>query len=88
MCGPSGPKLDYRNLESFPKFEDRMRLLVLYRMNENGVYNLSVPSCPFWEMSSSKWQIPNTILGDKVARCSIGVVRSVVQVVQNWITGI
>ena len=43
---------------------------------------------PFWLMSSSKRTVPDPTLADKVARCSIGVVRGVVQVVQNWFTGI
>ena len=36
----------------------------------------------------SKKPVPDPILGVEVARCSIGVVRGVVQVVQNWFTGI
>ena len=33
-CGPIIPKLHYRNSESVPKFEVRVRLPVHYRMSE------------------------------------------------------
>ena len=38
------PKLVYRNSESVPKFEVRIRLTGLYRMSEDGVYLSSAPS--------------------------------------------
>ena len=45
-------------------------------------------SCRLWTMSSSKRPIPDLILVVEMACCSIGEVRGVVQVVQNWFTGI
>ena len=65
-----------------------MSLLFLYLRIEEGVYPSSVPSCLFLRMSSSKRPDPDIILGFEVIRCSIGVVRCVVQVIQNWFTGI
>ena len=56
-------------------------------MSEDGVYPSSF-LLPFWRMSSSKRPVPDPILGVEVALCSIGVVRGVVQLVQNWFTGI
>ena len=41
---------------------------------------------PFWKISSSKRPVSDP-LGVEVAHCSIGVVRGVVQVIQNWFTG-
>ena len=38
-------------------------MLTVYRMNEDVVYSSSVPSCPFWWMSSSKTEVPDPILG-------------------------
>ena len=43
---------------------------------------------PFWGLSSSKLPVPNPILGIEVERYVIVVVRGVIQVVQNWFTGI
>ena len=48
----------------------------------------SYPVPSFLGMSSSKRHFPDPILGVEVALCSIGVVRGVVQLVQNWFTGI
>ena len=63
-----------------------MRLSGVYRKSEDGVYQPSILS--FLGMSSSKRPVPDPILGVEVAHCSIGMVRGVVQVVQNWFTGI
>ena len=41
----SGPKLVYRNSESVPKIEFRMRLSGVYRMSEDEVYQPNIPSC-------------------------------------------
>ena len=57
-----------------------------YRMSEDVVYSYNVPSYPFWGLSSLKRLVPDPILEVEVARCSIGVVRGVVQVIQNWFT--
>ena len=86
LCISSDPKLDYRNSESISKFEVKIRLLDIYQMSEDGVYLSSIPS--FLGMSSSKRPVPDPILGLEVARCSNGMVRGVVQLVQNWFAGI
>ena len=41
----------------------------LYRMSEDGVYSSSVPSCPFWGMSSSKRPVPDPIFAG--SRCPV-----------------
>ena len=87
-CGPSDLKLVYMNSESFPKFEFRIRLSGVYRLSKKWVYQPIIPSCHSVEISSSKRPVPDPILGNEVARCSIGVLRVVVQVIQNWFTGI
>ena len=53
---------------------------------DESIRRVFLPS--FLGMSSSKRPIPDPILDVKLARCSIGEVRSAVQVVQNWIAGI
>ena len=65
-----------------------MRLPGLYRMSKDGVYPSSVSSFSFWMILSSKWPDPIRFWEVEVACCSIGVVRGVVQVIQNWNTGI
>ena len=87
-CGPIDPKLVYRYSKIVSKLEVRMRLSGVYRMSKDGDYTYSVSSYHFLRMSISKRSVPDPILGVEVARCSIGVVRGVVQVVQNWFTGI
>ena len=65
----------------------RMRLPDFYRMSKVGsIRRLFLPS--FLGISSSKRLVPDPILGVEEARCSIGDSNGVVQVVQNWFTGI
>ena len=78
----------YRNSNPSRKFEVISRLPGFYRMNEDGVYPTSVPFCPFWGNSVSRGQFKIQFLVVEMALCSIEVVRGVVQVVQNWFTGI
>ena len=57
-------------------------------MSEDGVYPSSVPSFLSVDV---EYQVARSISNFgkiEVARCSIGVVRGVVQVIQNWFTGI
>ena len=64
-----------------------MMLSVVYRMSEDGFYPSSVPSFLSGDVEfEAARSIP--IYGVEVACCSIGVFRDVVQVVQNWFTGI
>ena len=56
-------------------------------MSEDEVNLLSISSF-LSGMSSSKQSFPDPIMGVEVDRCSIGVVRVVVQVFQNCFTGI
>ena len=67
--------------------EIRMRLPGLYRMSEDGVYVSSVPSCTFSGNFEFEAARSRSDFGIEVAGCSIGVVRGVVQVIQNWFTG-
>ena len=55
-------------------------------MSEDGVYPSSVPS--FLVIVSSKMPVLDPILGVEQVSCSIGAFHGVVQVVQNWFTGI
>ena len=55
-------------------------------MSDDGVYPSSVPS--FLGDVEFERPVSVPILGVEVARCIIGVVRGVVQVIQNWFTGI
>ena len=53
-CFLSGAKLVYRNSESVSEFEVRMRKLSIYLKSEHMVYPLSIASCHFKGMKSSK----------------------------------
>ena len=57
-------------------------------MSKDGDYSSNVPSFPFRMILSSKWPDRFRFWEVEVARCSIGVVCSVVQVIQNWFIGI
>ena len=46
-------------------------------------YPSSVPSGPFWEMSSSKRLVPDPIMGVEMSHCSIREAHGVIQVFQN-----
>ena len=51
-------KIVLKEFRIHPEVRFRMRSLHLYRMSKDGVYQSSVPSFCFWEMSSSKWPDP------------------------------
>ena len=66
-----------------------MILPCVYQMSEDGVYPLSVPSCPFKGMKSSKQGRSRFNIGRiSLALCSIGFIHGVVQVIQNCYMGI
>ena len=82
-CGPSGPKLVYRNSESVPKFEVRMRLSGVYRMCVG--WSLSV-ECSFLPLGDVEFEVARS-RSNFVSRggsCIIEKIRVVVQLVQNW----
>ena len=56
-----------------------MRLPDVYRMSEDGVYQSNIPSC-LSDGCRFQVTVPDSILGVKVARCSIGMVL----VWSNW----
>ena len=87
-CVPSDPKLVLQEFEFVPKVRGYIELPGFYRMSEDGVYPTSVPFCPLWGNSVSRGQVKIQFLVVEMALCSIGVVRGVVQVVQNWFYGI
>ena len=88
VVSPKGPKLVYRHFVSFSNVKVRMRLSGLYRMSEDVIYPSSVLTCLFCGMWSSIQPNTEPIFCVEEARFSIVVVRSVVQRVQNWFTGI
>ena len=87
-CGPIGPNFVYRNSESCPKFRCKMRLSGVNRMREDGVYPSCVPSFLYGGCRVQVGMFQIQFFWVEVVSCSIGVVRGVVQVVQNWFTGI
>ena len=71
------------------KFDVRMRLSGVNRMSEDGVHLSSVPS--FLGDVSVEFEAARSRSNcgkSEVARCSIGVIRGVVQVIQNCFIGI
>ena len=62
-------KIGLQEFQIFPEVRAYYAESRLYRISEDGVYSSSVPSCPFWGMSSSKRPVPDPIFAG--SRCPV-----------------